>query len=167
METSFADACRTLMSGFPTGVAVVTSMSAGGEPCGLTCNSLISVTLAPPTLLVSLNMASRTYEATLDSGGFAVNVLPARASQTAVLFSSRTADRFASVGWEPCGSLGLPRLAESSGWAECVLADVVVVADHALVIGQVSDARSTLDVPLLYGFRQYAAWHPQPDMNLT
>ncbi|WP_214106916.1 flavin reductase family protein [Acrocarpospora catenulata] len=148
------------MSAFPTGVAVVTAMSHEGEPCGLTCSSLISVTLAPPMLLVSLNTHSRTLAAAVDTGGFAVNLLPARAREVAKLFASLTADRFSAVRWSRRGPLDLPRLGDLHGWAECQVEQVWTVEDHALLLGRVTDIQIDPETPLLYGFRQYAVWHP-------
>lgn len=148
------------MSAYPTGVAVITAMSSDGEPCGLTCSSLISVTLTPPTLLVSMNVHSRTLAATLDAGGFGVNLLPARSRAAAVLFSSLTADRFSAIRWSPAGPMRLPRLEQDlHGWAECAVEQVVTVGDHALVIGRVVEIASDPESPLLYGFREYATWH--------
>jgi flavin reductase (DIM6/NTAB) family NADH-FMN oxidoreductase RutF len=156
-----AEACRALMSCFPTGVAVVSSLDPQARPCGLTCSSLISVTLTPPTLLVSVHLRSSTLAAAQRLGGFAVNLLPARAREVAELFASGRPDRFQLVRWRPRGSLGLPWLVDDcSGWAECALSELFVVGDHALMVGRVIDAQSTSEVPLLYGFREFAAWPP-------
>lgn len=156
---TFVDACRAFMSSYPTGVAVVTAMSPDGEPCGLTCSSLISVTFAPPTLLVSINVHSRTLAATVGSGGFGVNLLHARARPAAELFSSLTADRFSAIRWSPTGRLRLPRLEDDlHGWAECAVEEVWTVGDHALVLGRVADIASDPESPLMYGFREYATW---------
>ncbi|MGH3182885.1 MAG: flavin reductase family protein [Streptosporangiaceae bacterium] len=47
-----ADAMRRAMGRFVTGVAVITTLDAGGQPHGMTVNSLTSVSLDPPLLLV-------------------------------------------------------------------------------------------------------------------
>ena len=49
-----------LMSSYPTGVAVVTAIDDDGNPHGMTCTSLASVALNPPTLLVSFQRTSGT-----------------------------------------------------------------------------------------------------------
>src|SRR5439155_979792 len=53
-HTAVPDRFRAMMSAFPTGVAVVTTTDADGRPHGMTCSSVCSVTLEPPTLLVCL-----------------------------------------------------------------------------------------------------------------
>jgi flavin reductase (NADH) len=159
---SLADDCRTFMSGYPTGIVVVTSTDADGAPVGLTCCTLISVSLAPPTLLVSINVRSRTLEAIRTRGAFGVNLLRSAGRRAAEVFSSPRGDRFGAVQWEPSAGLRMPWLtSDAFGFCECVVAeDVPVYADHALVIGQVTAIRCTSATPLLYGLRQFATWRP-------
>lgn len=152
------DEYRDLMSNFPTGVAVVTSLDAGGRPRGMTCSSLVSVTLRPPTLSVCLRNASGTLEAVLAHGRFAVNLLGARGRRTAELFSSPVPDRFAQVAWRP-SSWGLPWLHEDAlGLAQCRLSGTMTVGDHTLVLGRVGAVQLCDDTPLLYGLRRFSVW---------
>lgn len=161
VSSALTDGCRTFMSGFPTGVAVVTSVDLDGDPCGLTCSSLISVTLDPPTLLVSVHVRSRTLDAIRRLGAFGVNLLHARGRYAAEVFASPHPDRFGVVAWKPHGRKGLPWLVDDTfGFTECVLSDMRTVGDHALVVGQVADVQYATDVPLLYGLRQFSIWQP-------
>jgi flavin reductase (NADH) len=158
-DNTLADGCRTFMGGFPTGVVVVTTVDSSGVPHGLTCSSLISVTLTPPTLLVSVHLRSTTLRAIREHGAFGVNLLHARGQGAAEVFARPAANRFRSVRWQPRGPWQLPWLPDDTcGFAECVLNDVRTVGDHALVCGQVADVRYSVDNPLLYGLRQFAAW---------
>lgn len=160
-DVSLADGCRRFMGGFPTGVAVVTSVDGQGGPWGLTCSSLISVTLDPPILLVSLNLRSQTLLAIEERRAFGVNLLHGRGQAAAEVFASGRPDRFHRVRWQPGGASRLPWLVDdASGFAACALADVHVVGDHALVVGHVTDVHYTADTPLLYGLRQYSVWQP-------
>lgn len=153
---------RTLMSAFPTGVAVVTSLDRDDQPRGATCSSLCSVTLTPPTLLVCLTTSSSTLSAIRDRGGFAVNLLHARARDTAVMFSTPVADRFATVPWKRFGHAGLPWLMQDAfAVAECLATDLSTVGSHTVVLGRVVGTRSVPEVPLLYGLRQFSRWTPQ------
>ena len=45
---------RQLLGRFATGITVLTSRSPDGEPIGMTANSLASVSLQPPLVLVSV-----------------------------------------------------------------------------------------------------------------
>ncbi|MEU7725068.1 flavin reductase family protein [Streptomyces sp. NPDC040724] len=150
---------RSLMSSFPTGVTVVTSTGRDGSPRGVTCSSLSSVSLDPPTLLVSLKTHGSTLDAIRSGGRFAVNLLHARARRTAEVFASPVEDRFAHVSWRPTGAARLPRLVEDAfAVAECAVSSLFDVGDHTVVLGEVAAVDVRPGVPLLYGLREFSAW---------
>jgi flavin reductase (NADH) len=152
---------RALMRGFPTGVAVITALDRSGAPHGMTCTSLASVSIAPPVLLVCLNVRSGTLAACTGSGRFAVNLLHARARYAAEVFSSAGTDRFDSARWRPSDVLGVPWLTEDAfALAECVVADTVPVGDHVIVLGRVVNIAGSANTPLMYGLGQFATWQP-------
>ncbi len=156
---------RGLMAGFPSGVAVVTTVDAAGRPLGLTCSSLCSVSLDPPLLLVCIGNSSRTLVALKALGLFAVNLLHQHGGHAARTFSSaRGADRFQSVGWRPTARSKLPCLHEDAhSVAECQVRTTHVAGDHTIVVGELVSARHLSAVaPLLYGLREYAAWPGTP-----
>ena len=68
------------MGHFATGVTVVTSVGADGEPVGTTANAVSSLSLDPPLLLVCFDLSSATLEAIRSHGAFVVNVLGAPAA---------------------------------------------------------------------------------------
>ena len=149
---------RTLMGGFPTGVVVVTTTGDEGAPYGLTCSSLSSVTVRPPTLQVCRTSTSKVLAAILGNGRFAVNLLHARAREAASVFASPV-DRFAMVPWRLTPRLGLPWLHQDAfAVAECRLARTLEIGDHTMLLGEVAAVDHDDDVPLLYGKRRYSAW---------
>ncbi len=153
---------RDLMSAFPTGVAVVTSIDESGRPRGMTCSSLSSVTLAPPTLLACLRTGSATLGAVRYHGGFAVNLLHARGRRAAELFASAEQDRFGLIPWRPSYS-GLPWLvADAFALAECTVSGTAEVGDHTVVFGAVDEVIMALQTPLLYGMRRFSAFSTDP-----
>jgi flavin reductase (NADH) len=150
-----------LMSAFPTGVAVVTSVDTDGQPRGMTCSSIASATLLPPTLLVCLRIGSGTLEAIAANGGFAVNLLHEGGQRAAEVFSCPDPNRFARVSWRQSRS-GFPWLVDDAfAVAECRVSDVVKVGDHAVVLGEVIEVAQITGIPLLYGLRRFASW-PRP-----
>lgn len=153
-----SSAYRTLMGDFPTGVVIVTAAGTDGSPLGVTCSSLSSVTLRPPTLQVCLTSSSHVLAAVKETGRFAVNLLHARARDTASVFASPV-DRFATASWRPSPRLGLPWLhRDAFALAECLVARSLEVGDHTLLLGEVAAIHHQDDQPLLYGRRQYSAW---------
>ena len=156
------DAFRGFMSTYFTGVAVITSLDEADRPHGLTCNSLTSITLSPPTLLICLDQASGTLAALLATRTFAVNLLHDRGKRAAEIFASRDPDRFRRVPWQRSAHTGVPLLAEDAyAAAECEVTDTTVVGDHMVVFGRVVHVRNDTESPLLYGMREFAR-QPEP-----
>ena len=155
-----ADDFRELMAGFPSGISVLTTIDAGGEPAGLTCSALCAVSLEPPLVLVCIHNGSRTLRAIADRRRFAVNLLHAQGRRAAEVFSDSGPDRFTSVRWTPLEGTGLPVLTEHAhSAAECVVSSCTVAGDHTVVIAEVVGVeRLDPRPPLLYGLREYAAW---------
>ena len=148
-----------IMSAFPTGVAVVTTLDAEGEPRGLTTNALCSVSAEPPLLLVCVDRESRTLPALLHSKRFVVNFLAERRDELARLFASKAEDKFAAVAWEP-GLGGMPCLREDSlAYAECETEQELEAGDHVVLTGLVVGGMSPdpESVPILYFRREYSS----------
>jgi flavin reductase (DIM6/NTAB) family NADH-FMN oxidoreductase RutF len=154
-----ADEFRAMMRGFPTGVAVVTAFDETGSPWGMTCSSICSVTLDPPTLLLCARAGSPTLAAMRGRAAFAVNLLHERARDVAALFASGDPGRFDRVRWGT-GGAGPHLKVDAHAIADCVITRPPVEAgDHVVVFGAIDQvALVTGEPPLLYGHRQYRAW---------
>jgi flavin reductase (NADH) len=150
------------MAGFPTGVAIVTAMDLGGRPAGMTCTSLTSVTLDPPTLLVCLRRGSPTLESVLRRSGFTVNLMRAGGQAVAELFASGAPDRFGRVRWQAATGPGGPHLIDDAHTiADCRVSQLTSAGDHVVVFGEVYEVSVYPDPApqlLLYGLRRYGSW---------
>lgn len=161
---------RELMSTFPTGVAVVTTLDRYGRPLGLTCSSLVSVTLRPPTLLVCVCTASLTLAAIREHGAFGVNILRSGSRRVAETFAVVVPDRFAGVAWRVQPATQTPWLADDAlAYADCAVdgAYDIVVGDHAVLIGTVQAVWLGAGRPLLYGMRQFGHWAPAAEEPIS
>jgi flavin reductase (DIM6/NTAB) family NADH-FMN oxidoreductase RutF len=160
MAADQTDSFRAFMSTFCTGVAIVTAFDRHGRPHGLTCTSLASATLRPPTLMICLNTASGTLAAIEDGARFAVNLLHERGRQAAEVFASAAPDRFERVGWRPSAVVGQPLLADVAYvTAECRTSGSAPVGDHTVVFGHVVHIEQIAEeAPLLYGMRSFSRW---------
>ncbi|ETK34064.1 flavin reductase family protein [Microbispora sp. ATCC PTA-5024] len=154
------DGFRAVMATLPAAVAIVTAAAADGRPWGMTCSSVCSVTLTPPTLLVCLRTASPTLAAVVSGRAFSVNLLCARSYPVAELFASAAADRFDRVRWRRPTGTGGPHLADDArAVLDCRLSESAEVGDHMVVFGEVRAIRRLSDEPpLMYGYRRYAPW---------
>lgn len=154
---------RALMAGFPSGVGIVTTIDpVNGRPWGLTCSSICSASLDPPTVLVCLRTGSPTLAALLRRATFAVNLLHSGARSAAELFASGDPLRFDKVRWVHETGLGGPHLVDDAhAVADCHLVRQVMVGDHVVAFGEVVGVEHPSGPaarPLLYGERQYVPW---------
>lgn len=139
---------RRIMGGFATGVAVVTTEDGRGL-AGMTVNSLTSVSLEPPLLLVSLARGTRTADAVAARGAFTVNLLAAG--------KGGLSDRFARPGADPFHGLevgrdsaGLPVLDGGLGHLECATEAIHPGGDHLIVVGRVIRGELAPGSPLVF-----------------
>jgi flavin reductase len=140
-ETREADApaLREAMSLFPTGVTVVTT-GHGEKTEGMTANAVISVSLDPLLLLVSVHKDARLNQRIKEEGYYAVNLLAADQEGLSRLFASpeRSSGLSAikSLG-DGSGKTGAPLAAGAMAAIECELAEIYPGGDHELFLGRV------------------------------
>lgn len=139
-------ALRRVMGRFPTGVAVVTTEWAG-EPHGMTVNSLTSVSLDPPLILVSLMSGARTTDAVERSGQFAVSILSERQEEIALRFSRRAENHFHGLTLE-YGRHALPVVPGALAHVECSVTHTLPAGDHAVFLGAVRETCDRNGSPL-------------------
>ena len=129
------EAFRAVMGSFASGVAVVTTRANDGEPHGLTCSAVCSVSVDPPLLLTCIRTPSRTLDALRESGTFVVNFLDARARDLSQHFSSRDTSKFGSIPTHPGPATEVPVLDRVLAYAECSTRQLIEAGDHVVVIG--------------------------------
>lgn len=151
-----------IMASFPTGVAIVTTLGPDGSPRGLTTTAVSSVSAHPPTVLVCVDLGSRTLEALRASRRFVVNFIGQGCSPLCLLFASKADDKFDRVSWQPTAS-GLPLLHEDVlAWAECTTVHELEVGDHVILVARVEGGGVSAGhtSPLMYYRRSWGVWSP-------
>lgn len=142
---------RRTVSMFATGVAVITAEDSEGTWHGATVNSFGSISLDPPTVLVSLR-PGRTHDAIKATGRYAASVL-ARNQQTHSAHFAGNRD-----GTEPppiCVRDAMPTLEECLAWFECEVTEEVQIHDHVLFIGRVTACGTESGDPLIFFASSY------------
>jgi flavin reductase (DIM6/NTAB) family NADH-FMN oxidoreductase RutF len=149
---------RQLLGCFPTGVAVITTVTPDGQPVGLTCNSFSSVSLEPPLVLFSLRKASSLLNVFRDAGAFAINILTQSQDDLSGRFaSSKIVDKFDGVSWRT-GALGMPMIDACLASFECRVFARHEAGDHDIFIGEVQHmASDSLDHALVFYKGSYMA----------
>ncbi len=140
---------RTLMSRWPTGVSVVTARE-GSVDAGLTVNAFLSVSLSPPSVLISLSRDADTTPIVDRTGLFAVNLLSQHQAHVSQRFALPTssAEKFAGLPVHRA-STGIALLDATLGAIECRVASRVPAYDHLLFVGEVVRLEVGLDTPPL------------------
>lgn len=156
---------RHVLGHLASGVSVVTSLDADGEPCGLTATAVCSVSLDPPLVLVSVDRTAGTHEALRASGVYGVNLLSAEQEALAIRFSREDPEKFRELAYRT-GATGAPLLEDVPGWLDCTVEREVPAGDHTIFIGRVEDARLQGEGavrPLVYHLGRYGTLDDGPE----
>lgn len=150
------EAQRELFRRWPEGVSVVAAES-GGRLAGLTVSSLVSVSLAPPLVAISLGRSATIFEVLDEAGEWGVSILAGDQGHLAQHFARGVPPL---VQWE-----GIPvceddhRLIDGAvGWIVAATVDRLAAGDHVIFLGSV---RSVEPGPgrgaLVYHDRRYVS----------
>ncbi len=142
-------ALRRALGVFPTGVTVVTTRDADGQPLGMTANSFSSVSLDPPIVLWSIRKASNQHAAFTAAEHFAINVLGADQSAIAARYAARDQERFCAEAWSD-GIGGVPVLDDALARFECKRVACVDMGDHSVIFGAVQHCVTADAAPLVF-----------------
>lgn len=166
-ETS-SDDFRGAMRHLVGAVSVITA-GRGNDITGMTVTSVSSLSIDPPTLVVSVNRASSTWPLVKRYGVFGVNVLTSDQIDIAERFSGnhglKGRERFAGSAWAARGP-SAPLLVGAAAAIDCEVEDVIERHSHAIVIGRVRDLiRSSHKSALAYWHGRYVAIDRDEDIS--
>jgi flavin reductase (DIM6/NTAB) family NADH-FMN oxidoreductase RutF len=140
-SAEFRGAMRTLAGG----VSVIT-VGRGKDITGMTVTSVTSLSVEPPTLIVSINRNSSSWPLLQRYNAFGVNILSGEQLDVAERFAGKDglkgAARFAGAQWVTRAT-GVPLLVGSLAAIDCDVEEVIERHSHALVIGRVRDVVTT------------------------
>ncbi len=120
-----------------TGVSIVTTTDTKGKHCGLTLNSVASLSIDPPLMLICVDNNSETLDALLEKGFFCINVLSQDQEELAKRFCAQ-GDRFSGVALST-GLQGIPLIDGAIVSFECEVEDVHPGGDHKIVVGRLKN----------------------------
>lgn len=151
---------RGAMRQLTGGVSVIT-VGRDKDISGMTVTSVSSLSIDPPTLIVSINRGASSWPLVQRYGFFGVNILTSDQIDIAGRFAGKDglkgAERFAGAEWTPRAS-GVPLLVGALAAIECGVEEIIERHSHAIVIGRVLDLQlSTRTAALAYWQGQYVA----------
>jgi flavin reductase (DIM6/NTAB) family NADH-FMN oxidoreductase RutF len=136
---------RSAMRHLTGGVSVIT-VGRGKDITGMTVTSVSSLSVEPPTLIVSINRESSSWPLLKRYGFFGVNILASDQIGIAERFTGKDglkgADRFAGAQWTTRIS-GTPLLVGALSAIDCQAEDIIERHSHAIVVGRVLDIQTS------------------------
>lgn len=135
LQPDFRSAMRQLVGG----VSVIT-VGRGDEVTGMTVTSLASLSINPPSVIVSLNRNASSWPILHRERVFGANLLAADQIDVAERFAGkgglRGAERFAGADWRRHVT-GVPLLVGALATLDCEVEEIIERHSHGIVIGRV------------------------------
>ena len=134
-----------------TGIVVLTCEDEEGNVHGATVNSFTSVSLQPPTVLVSLK-PGKTHRIISRTGRYGACILNEAQQNFSAHFSGRPQE---AVRPDFQVRDRLPTLRHCLAWFECVVVQKVQVHDHTLFVAEVTACGNHDGTPLMFFGSRY------------
>lgn len=140
---------RNVMGHFATGVTIITTTDKSGKAFGLTANAFTSLSLDPPLVLICVDKKVDCYACFEESKVFVVNFLSEDQEHLSKRFATKGIEKFEGVVHR-FGKSGPPLLDGAMAHIECKLISGHDGGDHTIYVGEVLDATTSSDRPLLF-----------------
>jgi flavin reductase len=154
---------RSAMAAMAATVCVVTA-KLGAETAGRTVTSVLSLSIAPPTILVSIDIASQLADMIAKSKAFSFAMLADDQQEVADAFAGRLdlSNRFGAGQWSEWPSGG-PMLLGAVTALDCEVIGAIETGTHVLFAGAIVEAETTTSrAPLLW---QRHGFHRLQDLD--
>ena len=139
---------RALMSGWITGVAIITTIHEGRR-FGIVCNSLTSVSLDPILVSWCIDQGAGSFPHWVATDEWAVHILREDQEELVRRFMAKGVDRF--TGLEVTESEGgLPLLADVASLFIARTTDRHAAGDHVILVGEVTSYQDHIATPLTF-----------------
>jgi flavin reductase (DIM6/NTAB) family NADH-FMN oxidoreductase RutF len=146
---------RGLMRFVPHPVAVL-AVDHDRDRMGVTISSLVSLSLEPPLVGISIGKQASVYELLRNAGVFTVSILGDHQEELARRFASGNPPIIHWTGVDTVDGLHAPRLAGALGWIEATTLAEHDAGDHTFFIGAVDAVeRGPAQSALMYRDRSY------------
>jgi flavin reductase (NADH) len=149
------DDLRGLMRLWPHGVSIL-SVDVEGDRMGVTVSSLVSLSLEPPLVGISVGKQASCYELLRQAGGFAVSMLGSGQEAIARQFASSLPPIVHWQGVATREGLIAPLIEGALGWIEARTIAEHDVGDHTFFVGTpLAVERGPSTQALMYRDRAY------------
>ena len=151
---------RRIMGRFATGVTIITARC-DDRLWGMTANSILSLSLDPPLILVSVDRRNQMHACMSEGKCFAVNVLTAEQEDISRRFATRGPKDFEGVAITTAAT-GAPILMDALAFVDCLLVQVLPGGDHDIFVGEAVAGEARQGEPLIFYAGKYTQLSPTP-----
>lgn len=149
------------MSRFATGVTVVTTRWQD-KLWGMTANGILSLSLDPPLILVSIDRRNQMHASVSGGKIFAVNILTSAQQDVSQRFATRGYKDFEGIPLTTAET-GAPILEDALAFVDCRLVEILHGGDHDMFIGEIVAGDVGVGEPLVFYAGKYEQLIQPPD----
>ena len=151
---------RQIMGRFATGVTVVTTRY-GDQISGMTANAVMSLSLDPPLIVVSVDCKSNMHGHLTEGQCYAINVLKHDQEDLSRRFAKPGPKDFSDLKLT-VAETGAPIFVDALAYVDCRVVEVARAGDHDMFIGEPVAGQAHDGQPLIFYSGQYAQLAPTP-----
>ena len=125
---------RQVMGRFATGVTLLTTRFDEGV-LGMTANAVMSLSLDPPLVVVSVDKKNSMHECLIQGKCFALNMLRADQEEISRRFAISGPKDFSGLRLT-AAETGAPILVDAIAFVDCKLVEILSGGDHDMFVGE-------------------------------
>ncbi len=125
---------RQVMGRFATGVTLLTTRFDEGV-LGMTANAVMSLSLDPPLIVVSVEKKNSMHECLIQGKCFALNMLRADQEEISRRFAISGPKDFSGLRLT-AAETGAPILVDAIAFVDCKLVEILSGGDHDMFVGE-------------------------------
>lgn len=148
------DKFREAMSAFPSGVTLMTTTGADGEPRGFAASSFCSVSIDPALVLVCIAKTAQCHDAFVENDQWSIQIAGAAHVDLINRFSTKGADKFGGGEFVP-DHRDVPILPDAAVLIECEAHARYDGGDHTILVARVIEIDLDDRPALLYFQREF------------
>ena len=150
---------RQILGKLPTGVTAITGINDDDEKLGLVVGTFQSLSLEPPLVMFCVDKSSSSWPRLRKLQKFTANILADDQIRICRSLSRRGPQKFEGL---PCstGPLGTPHLDGATAYIDCTVTAEVVVGDHYMVVGAVTNMEEGSGDALLFRGGKFGQYQP-------
>ncbi|PNH83998.1 flavin reductase family protein [Arthrobacter sp. AFG20] len=150
---------RQILGKLPTGVTAITGVNDDNEKLGLVVGTFQSLSLEPPLVMFCVDKSSSSWPKLRKLQKFTANILSDDQISICRSLSRKGPQKFEGLPSTP-GPLGTPHLDGATAHIDCIVTAEVVVGDHYMVVGSVTNMSEGTGDALLFRAGKFGQYQP-------